>query len=61
MTSFDETYNPFVQTHMETAVTRLLVSTRQLLEALTEWSTGHMTDENVSMDGGRVDHLLVVR
>jgi hypothetical protein len=35
-------------THMETAVTRLLVSTRQLLESLTMWSNGQTTDQEVS-------------
>lgn len=33
---------------MDTSVTRLLVATRQLLEALTEWSKGNASDEQVS-------------
>ncbi len=35
-------------THMETAVTRLLISTRELLEALTDWSLMKMTELDVS-------------
>lgn len=34
---------------MDTSVTRLLVATRQLLEALSEWSKGKVTDEQVSL------------
>jgi len=39
-----DNYKPAV----ETAVTRLLVSIKQLLEALTFWSQGKMDEEGVS-------------
>ncbi|KDN46151.1 AIP3-domain-containing protein [Tilletiaria anomala UBC 951] len=34
--------------HMESSVTRLLVATKMLLEALTKWSMGQRTEEQVS-------------
>ena len=34
--------------HMESSVTRLLVSTKMLLEALTQWSQAQRTEEQVS-------------
>lgn len=34
--------------HMESSVTRLLVATKMLLEALTKWSLGQRTEEDVS-------------
>ncbi|CED83316.1 Bud site selection protein 6, fungi [Phaffia rhodozyma] len=39
---------PSEKTHMESAVTKLLVSTRQLLSALTDWSLGKITEVDVS-------------
>lgn len=33
---------------MESAVTRLLVAIKELLEALTEWSKGHIAETDVS-------------
>jgi hypothetical protein len=33
---------------MESSVTRLLVATKMLLEALTKWSTGQRTETQVS-------------
>lgn len=33
---------------MESSVTRLLVATKMLLEALTKWSTGQKTETQVS-------------
>ncbi|KAL7418149.1 actin interacting protein 3-domain-containing protein [Mrakia frigida] len=36
------------RSHMESAVTKLLVATRQLLDALTNWSTGRITETEVS-------------
>lgn len=37
-----------IPTHMESAVTKLLVATRQLLESLQMWSAMKMTDLEVS-------------
>lgn len=34
--------------HLETTVTKLLVATKQLLEGLTDWSQGRITEEQVS-------------
>lgn len=34
--------------HMETTVTKLLVATKQLLEGLTDWSQGRISEEQVS-------------
>lgn len=34
--------------HIESAVTRLLVATKMLLESLTHWSQGKETETNVS-------------
>jgi hypothetical protein len=34
--------------HLETTVTKLLVATKQLLEGLTDWSQGRITEEEVS-------------
>ncbi|KAH8919459.1 AIP3-domain-containing protein [Atractiella rhizophila] len=34
--------------HMESSVTRLLVATKQLLESLTKWSQGRITEQDVS-------------
>lgn len=47
---------------MDTSVTRLLVATRQLLEALSEWSKGKVTDEQVTSRQlpDRVSVLMVV-
>lgn len=36
--------------HIESAVTKLLVATRQLLESLQMWSTLRMTDLEVRLD-----------
>lgn len=33
---------------MQTAVTRLLVATKQLLESLTQWSKGEVNENDVS-------------
>ena len=35
-------------TNMESTVTRLLVATKQLLEALAKWSVGQVSEEQIS-------------
>ena len=41
--------------HMESAVTKLLVAARQLLESLQMWSTMRMTDLEVRLDSSACD------
>ena len=38
----------YSSSHMESSVTRLLVATKMLLEALTKWSIGQRSEEQVS-------------
>ncbi|CAO1627892.1 unnamed protein product [Parajaminaea phylloscopi] len=40
--------SPYSSNHMESSVTRLLVATKMLLEALTKWSAGQKTETQVS-------------
>lgn len=40
--------SPYSSNHMESSVTRLLVATKLLLEALTQWSVGQRSETDVS-------------
>ena len=48
VSAFFSSPNPRAQPAVESAVTRLLVSIKALLESLTRWSEQHITDMDVS-------------